>query len=72
MSVDRHLYKVNSIEGDHEDHEFIKADNLKEAEKKAKEAHPNAEVEIIELTLIKASFVITIITFLRGLINHSF
>ncbi|MGE4595094.1 MAG: hypothetical protein AAEF23_06230 [Gammaproteobacteria bacterium] len=49
MSIDRHLYKVNAIESGHEDHEFIKAQNLKEAEKIAHDAHPNAKVEVIEL-----------------------
>ena len=49
MSIDRHLYKVNSVERNHEDHEFIKAQNMEEAEEKAYNAHPNAEVEVIEL-----------------------
>ena len=49
MSVDNHLYKVNSIESGHQDHEFIKAKNMEEAEKQAHNAHPNAEVEVIEL-----------------------
>ena len=49
MSIDRHLYKVNAIESGHEDHEFIKAQNLKEAEKIAHDTFPNAKVEVIEL-----------------------
>ena len=49
MPVDKHLYKVNSIEKGHEDHEFIKALNMEEAKEKAHNAHPNAEVEVIEL-----------------------
>ena len=49
MSIDNHLYKVNSVEKGHEDHEFIKAQNMEEAEIKAHDAHPNAEVEVIEL-----------------------
>ena len=49
MSVDNHLYKVNAVEEGHEDLEFIKAKNMEDAEEKAHKAHPNAEVEIIEL-----------------------